>query len=100
MLPLLFVLRLHALFYNYGHVVQLAAPGERLEVVSRVDTRNPTEGFQGLKALGVRELTYKLAFLASSVQVWRTTLLTWRLLHRHGHALVERRRPARLTNKV
>jgi len=37
-------------------------------VVHRVDARNPTEGVSGLKSLGVRELTYKLAFLASSVQ--------------------------------
>ena len=50
-------------------VAQLAAPGERLEVVSKVDARNATEGVQGLKALGVRELTYKLSFLSSSVQV-------------------------------
>jgi hypothetical protein len=72
-------------------VAQLAAPGEKVEVVNKVDTRNPTEGVAGLKALGVctlrtgadlvndsplitgciwqvRELTYKLAFLASSVQ--------------------------------
>ena len=49
-------------------VAQMAAPGERVQVVNKVDTRNPTEGVSGLKALGVRELTYKLAFLASSVQ--------------------------------
>ncbi|KAL1495644.1 hypothetical protein AB1Y20_016511 [Prymnesium parvum] len=49
-------------------VAQLAAPGERLEVVTKVDAKNATEGVQGLKALGVRELTYKLSFLASSVQ--------------------------------
>ena len=49
-------------------VSQMAAPGERVEVVSKVDARNPTEGVQGLKALGVRELTYRMAFLASSVQ--------------------------------
>ena len=49
-------------------VAQMAAPGEKVQVVNKVDTRNPTEGVSGLKALGVRELTYKLAFLASSVQ--------------------------------
>ena len=49
-------------------VAQLTAPGEKVEVVNKVDTRNPTEGVSGLKQLGVRELTYKLAFLASSVQ--------------------------------
>ena len=47
-------------------VAQLAAPGERVEAVTRVDTHNPTDGVQGLKALGCRELTYRLAFLASS----------------------------------
>eukprot|EP00965_Chrysotila_dentata_P077851 2568244-Pleurochrysis_carterae.AAC.3 len=49
-------------------VSQLAATGERIEVVSKVDTRNPTEGVSGLKALGCRELTYRIAFLASFVQ--------------------------------
>jgi len=49
-------------------VAQIAAPGRRIELVSKVDTRNPTDGVQGLKALGCRELTYKLAFLASFVQ--------------------------------
>ena len=34
-------------------VAQLAAPGEKVEVVNKVDTRNPTEGVAGLKALGV-----------------------------------------------
>ena len=38
-------------------------------MVSKVDARNATDGIQGLKALGVRELTYKMAFLSSSVQV-------------------------------
>lgn len=47
---------------------QLAAPGERPEIVTKVDPKNATEGVQGLKALGVRELTYRLSFLASSVQ--------------------------------
>ena len=36
--------------------------------MNKVDSRAPTEGVSGLKALGVRELTYRLAFLASSVQ--------------------------------
>mmetsp|Transcript_67534 Transcript_67534/g.201841 ORF Transcript_67534/g.201841 Transcript_67534/m.201841 type:complete len:630 (+) Transcript_67534:95-1984(+) len=49
-------------------VAQLAAPGEKLEVVRTVDAKNATEGIQGLRALGVRELTYKLLFLSSSVQ--------------------------------
>ena len=49
-------------------VGQLAAPGERVEVVQKIDTRNPTEGVTGLNALGTRDLTYKLAFLAASVQ--------------------------------
>ena len=42
-------------------------PGERLEL-GRVDARNPTEGIAGLKSLGVRDLTYRLSFLASSAQ--------------------------------
>ena len=42
-------------------------PGERLEL-GRIDARNPTEGVSGLKVLGVRDLTYRLAFLASSAQ--------------------------------
>ncbi|EOD29724.1 hypothetical protein EMIHUDRAFT_233634 [Emiliania huxleyi CCMP1516] len=50
-------------------VAQLCAPGERLEMVSKVDARNPTDGVSGLtKQLGCRELTYRLVFLASSVQ--------------------------------
>jgi hypothetical protein len=49
-------------------VAQLSAPGERLQVVSKVDSHNPTDGVTGLKALGVRELTYRLVFLASSIQ--------------------------------
>lgn len=32
---------------------------------------NAAEGVQGVKFLGCRELTYKLAFLASSVEVSR-----------------------------
>jgi len=49
-------------------VAQLAAPGERLQVVGRVDAKNSSEGVQGLRALGVRDLTYKLSFVSSSVQ--------------------------------
>jgi len=49
-------------------VAQIAAPGRRIELVSKIDSRNPTDGVQGLKALGCRELTYRLAFLASFVQ--------------------------------
>lgn len=48
-------------------VAQLSAPGERLQVVSKIDSHNPTDGVTGLKALGVRELTYRLVFLASSI---------------------------------
>jgi hypothetical protein len=48
-------------------VAQLAAPGEKVEVVNKVDTRNPTEGVAGLKALGVCTLRTG-ADLASSVQ--------------------------------
>jgi len=48
-------------------VRQISSPGERLEL-GRVDARNPTEGIAGLKSLGVRDLTYRLSFLASSAQ--------------------------------
>eukprot|EP00698_Gefionella_okellyi_P020716 TRINITY_DN6550_c0_g1_i1.p1 TRINITY_DN6550_c0_g1~~TRINITY_DN6550_c0_g1_i1.p1 ORF type:complete len:806 (-),score=185.45 TRINITY_DN6550_c0_g1_i1:1499-3916(-) len=53
-------------------VGQLAAPGERVTAVSRNQSRgdavfNP-EGVTGLKALGVRDLTYRLCFLGSYVE--------------------------------
>eukprot|EP00824_Muranothrix_gubernata_P004390 TRINITY_DN1556_c1_g1_i1.p1 TRINITY_DN1556_c1_g1~~TRINITY_DN1556_c1_g1_i1.p1 ORF type:complete len:831 (+),score=204.27 TRINITY_DN1556_c1_g1_i1:41-2494(+) len=50
-------------------VAQLTTTGERAQVVSRGARQPGTgDGVSGLKQLGVRELTYKLIFLASSVQ--------------------------------
>ncbi|XP_071399071.1 DNA replication licensing factor MCM6 isoform X1 [Centroberyx affinis] len=51
-------------------VSQLSTPGVRAETGSRVAGGGQgfeTEGLRGLKALGVRELSYRLAFLACSV---------------------------------
>lgn len=50
-------------------VSQLATPGVRAETSSRVGggKGHESEGLRGLKALGVRELNYRLAFLASHV---------------------------------
>ncbi|XP_067108902.1 DNA replication licensing factor MCM6 [Osmerus mordax] len=50
-------------------VSQLSTPGVRSETSSRVGggQGHETEGVRGLKALGVRELSYRLAFLASHV---------------------------------
>ncbi|KAJ7516860.1 hypothetical protein O6H91_21G001800 [Diphasiastrum complanatum] len=51
----------------------LATPGERAEfrregASQRTGAASGVEGVRGLKALGVRDLTYRLAFVASSVQ--------------------------------
>ncbi|KAG8460942.1 hypothetical protein KFE25_010693 [Diacronema lutheri] len=43
------------------------ATGERAEVRPRAEGRGADGGLQGLSALGTRELTYKTAFLASSI---------------------------------
>ena len=58
--------------------------------------QNVDQGVTGPKFLGVRELTYKLAFMASSTQVMsRLCLLTtesttyWVLLLHHARRLVE-----------
>ncbi|XP_063072929.1 DNA replication licensing factor MCM6 [Engraulis encrasicolus] len=50
-------------------VAQLATPGVRAETSARTAGTQgyENEGLRGLKALGVRELTYKLAFLACHV---------------------------------
>lgn len=51
-------------------IMALASPGERSEC--RRERKGPTagnEGVSGLKALGVRDLSYRLAFIANSVQV-------------------------------
>lgn len=52
-------------------VAQLALPGNRLESRSEGGGRSrngAADGVSGLRALGVRELTYKLAFLSCMVQ--------------------------------
>ncbi|CAH3019119.1 unnamed protein product [Porites evermanni] len=51
-------------------VAQLSTPGQRAESSGRQTAGDgyESEGVRGLKALGVRDLTYRLAFLACSVQ--------------------------------
>jgi hypothetical protein len=53
-------------------VGQLATPGARAELGSKgnrtgAQTSTADQGVQGLKALGVRDLSYKMAFLACAV---------------------------------
>lgn len=49
-------------------VGSLSLPGARAESSARKTGEGPeTEGVRGLKALGVRDLNYRLAFLACSV---------------------------------
>lgn len=54
-------------------ILALASPGERAECRKEASQRNPSsvgkEGVRGLRALGVRDLSYRLAFIANSVQV-------------------------------
>ncbi|XP_022762187.1 DNA replication licensing factor MCM6 isoform X1 [Durio zibethinus] len=54
-------------------ILALASPGERTECRREASQRkNSTaghEGVRGLRALGVRDLSYRLAFIANSVQV-------------------------------
>lgn len=45
----------------------LALPSTKTEIGPRNRNSEQREGVSGLKALGVRELTYKMAFLACSV---------------------------------
>ena len=45
----------------------LCKKGTRAETSTRVNGSDDNEGVGGLKALGVRELTYKMAFLAFHV---------------------------------
>lgn len=51
----------------------LASPGERAECRREAPQKNSSsvghEGIRGLRALGVRDLSYRLAFIANSVQV-------------------------------
>lgn len=52
-------------------IAQLRAPGERPETVRETGARSgfSSEGVTGLKSLGVRELNYKLCFLAGAVHL-------------------------------
>ena len=54
-------------------VITLLRPGERKEVKRKVrgvkDRNSNMQGITGLKALGVREMNYKLIFLAQFAQV-------------------------------
>ncbi|KAK9937276.1 hypothetical protein M0R45_014077 [Rubus argutus] len=54
-------------------ILALAAPGERSECSRQAPPRNNgmagQEGVRGLRALGVRDLSYRLAFIANSVQI-------------------------------
>ena len=56
----------------------LASPGERAECRRDSSQQKSStaghEGFKGLKALGVRDLSYRLSFIANSVQVLSTIL--------------------------
>ncbi len=58
-------------------VAQLALPGSKLESRSEAGGRSrngAADGLSGLKALGVRELTYKLSFLSCMVQATHSNL--------------------------
>lgn len=48
-------------------VAALAFPGTKAELNVKGKQNDQGEGVRGLKALGARELTYKMAFLACSV---------------------------------
>ncbi|XP_039039905.1 DNA replication licensing factor MCM6-like [Hibiscus syriacus] len=54
-------------------ILALASPGERAECRREASQRKSStagqEGVRGLRALGVRDLSYRLAFIANSVQV-------------------------------
>ncbi|KAG9133591.1 hypothetical protein Leryth_025432 [Lithospermum erythrorhizon] len=54
-------------------ILALASPGERAECRRDAPQRNnsatASEGVKGLRALGVRDLSYRLAFIANSVQI-------------------------------
>ncbi|EPS67005.1 hypothetical protein M569_07767 [Genlisea aurea] len=53
-------------------IMALACPGERAESHRESSRKNATAGFagaRGLRALGVRDLSYRLAFIANSVQI-------------------------------
>ncbi|PON44635.1 DNA replication licensing factor Mcm [Parasponia andersonii] len=54
-------------------IMALASPGERAECRREASQRKNSmagqEGVRGLRALGVRDLSYRLAFIANSVQI-------------------------------
>ncbi|KAM3362821.1 DNA replication licensing factor MCM6 [Capsicum galapagoense] len=54
-------------------ILALASPGERAEcrrdASQRKNASGGQEGVKGLRALGVRDLSYRLAFIANSVQI-------------------------------
>lgn len=55
-------------------ILALASPGERAECRRDASSQRKSatagnEGVRGLKALGVRDLSYRLAFIANSVQI-------------------------------
>ncbi|KAL5577933.1 hypothetical protein UlMin_019632 [Ulmus minor] len=53
-------------------IMALASPGERAECRRETSQRNNSvgqEGVRGLRSLGVRDLSYRLAFIANSVQL-------------------------------
>lgn len=54
-------------------IMALASPGERSECRREASQRKGSavgnDGVRGLRALGVRDLSYRLAFIANSVQV-------------------------------
>lgn len=54
-------------------ILALASPGERAEcrrdASQRKNATGGQEGVKGLRALGVRDLSYRLAFIANSVQI-------------------------------
>ncbi|KAL8151527.1 hypothetical protein V2J09_021335 [Rumex salicifolius] len=54
-------------------IMALTSPGERAEVrresSSQRNNASGQEGVKGLRALGVRDLSYRLAFIANSVQI-------------------------------
>lgn len=54
-------------------ILALASPGERAECRREASQRKNAsagqEGVKGLRSLGVRDLSYRLAFIANSIQV-------------------------------
>lgn len=64
-------------------IMALASPGERSECRREASQGKNSmvgqEGVRGLRALGVRDLSYRLAFIANSVQVgsWMVFIHNW-----------------------